>query len=102
VVEDSDDGEHKSAEDEDESGGKGEADYASKKPKKTKEQIEKEALVLGDLYACLGLEDFKFVTTEAQVTKAYRKMALVFHPDKLGNDDEYVVTQKDKDVWVTI
>lgn len=97
-MEDSDEGEHKSAEDDEDDDGEGAGDYSKKKKTKTKAQVEKEALLMGDLYATLGLEDVKFEASEAQITKAYRKAALVFHPDKLGEK----LTQKDKDVWLKI
>jgi curved DNA-binding protein CbpA len=53
---------------------------------------------VGDLYAVLGLEDEKETATEHTITKAYRKMALVFHPDKLGEK----ATKSEKEVWITI
>jgi len=40
-------------------------DYEKKRKKKTKEDIEKEALLMGDLYAILGLEDKTFEASEA-------------------------------------
>jgi len=38
---------------------------------------------MGDLYAILDLEDKNFESSEAEIGKAYKKMALIFHPDKL-------------------
>lgn len=73
-------------------------DFEKKRKKKTKEEIEKEALLMDDLYAILGLEEKKFEASEAEIGKAYKKMALIFHPDKLGEK----LTQKDKDVWLQI
>ena len=53
---------------------------------------------MGDLYAILGLEDKLFESSEAEIGKAYKKAALLYHPDKLGDK----LTQKDKDVWLQI
>jgi len=36
--------------------------------------------------------------TDKMITKAYRNMALRFHPDKLGDK----MTEKDKEVWLVI
>ena len=47
-------------------------DYEKKRKKKTKDDIEREALLMGDLYATLGLEEFTFEASEAQIGKAYR------------------------------
>jgi hypothetical protein len=72
--------------------------YGNKRKKKTKEDIEREALLLEDLYGTLGLADKKFEASEADVGKAYKKAALHFHPDKLGDK----ITEKDKEVWLKI
>jgi len=50
---------------------------------RTRAEIEKEALA-SDHYKILGLED-NHGASEAQITKAFRKMALSYHPDKLGD-----------------
>jgi len=60
-------------------------DYSKKRHKRTKEDIEREALLMGDLYATLGLEDKTYEASEADIGKAYKKAALHFHPDKLGD-----------------
>ena len=73
-------------------------DYSKKRKERTKDDIEKEALLMEDLYATLGLEDITYEATEGQIGKAYRKAALVFHPDKLGDK----LTQQDKEVWLKI
>jgi hypothetical protein len=72
--------------------------YANKRKKKTKEDIEREALLMEDLYGTLGLADKKFEASDAEIGKAYKKASLHFHPDKLG--DKY--TEKDKEVWLKI
>jgi len=51
---------------------------------------------MGDLYAILGLEDKLYESSEAEIGKAYKKAALLYHPDKLGDK----ITQKDKEVWL--
>ena len=62
-----------------------------------KEQIEKEALE-GDLYGALEMYDVTYDATEKMITKAYRKMAIKYHPDKLGDK----LTERDKEVWLKI
>jgi curved DNA-binding protein CbpA len=51
-----------------------------------------------NLYATLGLESQSFEASDADIGKAYKKAALHFHPDKLG--DKF--TDKDKEVWLKI
>jgi DnaJ family protein C protein 2 len=51
-----------------------------------------------NLYAILGLEDKAYEATEAEIGKAYKKSALKFHPDKLGDK----ITEKDKEIWLKI
>ena len=71
-------------------------DYEKKRKKKTKSDVEKEALIMGDLYAILGLEDLSYEATENQISKAYKKAAIKNHPDKLGDK----ITEKDKEIWL--
>ena len=52
---------------------------------------------MGDLYAILGLEE-TYEASDAQIGKAYKKAAVLFHPDKLGDK----ITDKDKEVWLKI
>lgn len=68
-----------------------------KRKTKTKAQIEKEAAE-GDFYGLLGLEALKFEASEEQINKAYKKVALQNHPDKLG--DKY--DDKAKKLWLKI
>jgi len=99
MVEDSDEEEEKDVKFETQEFSETQAKFMEKKRKKrTKEEIEKEALLMDDLYATLGLEDKNFEASESEIGKAYKKMALLFHPDKLGDK----LTQKDKDVWLQI
>lgn len=51
-----------------------------------------------DLYGTLGLADKAFEASEADIGRAYKKAALHFHPDKLGDR----VTEKDKEVWLKV
>ena len=67
------------------------AEFEKKRKTKTKEQIEAEALA-GDLYGLLGLEDKKSEAGENDINKAYKKLALQYHPDKLG--DKYTEKMK--------
>ena len=53
---------------------------------------------MGELYTLLDLEDKTYEATEKEIGTAYRKAALHFHPDKLGEN----ITQKDKDIWLKI
>ena len=72
-------------------------EFEKKRKKKTKEQIEREALE-GDLYGALEMYDVTYDATDKMITKAYRKMALKYHPDKLGDK----LTERDKEVWLKI
>jgi len=57
--------------------------YERKKPKKTKEEMDRAASEMDNYYEILGLEERSMAATEKEVTKAYRKKALIYHPDKL-------------------
>ena len=54
--------------------------------------------MVDDYYAALGLEHLTFEASEAEIGKAYKKAALKYHPDKLGDK----ITEKDKKVWLSI
>jgi len=73
-------------------------DYEKKRRKRTKEDIEREALEKGDLYALLGLEDKTYEAGENDIRRAYQKIALKCHPDKLM--DAY--DEKAKVHWLKI
>lgn len=53
---------------------------------------------MGDLYGLLGLSDKTYEAGQRDIEKAYKKLALIYHPDKLG--DKY--TDKDKEMWLSI
>ena len=82
---------------EEEKDGEDHGDTEAKRHTKTKAQIEKEALD-GNLYGVLEMVDKTYDANEKEITKAYRKMALRYHPDKLGEN----ITEKDKKVWLKI
>ena len=86
-----------SFEDEDEKDDARKEEFEKKRKQKTKAQIEKEALE-GDLYGALEMYDVTYDATEKMITKAYRKMAIKYHPDKLGDK----LTERDKEVWLKI
>jgi DnaJ-class molecular chaperone len=48
------------------------------------EEVEKEALLMGDLYAILGLEHLTYEAGEGDIKSAYKKLVLMYHPDKIG------------------
>lgn len=70
----------------------------SKHHKRTKAEIDAAALSDSNLYELLGLEKFGMDSTEKQIAKAYRKKALTYHPDKLGEK----ITEDDKAIWLEI
>jgi preprotein translocase subunit Sec63 len=61
-------------------------EYARKTTKRTKEQIDEDALHMDNYYELLGLDDKIMDTSDNKIAKAYRKKALQYHPDKLGKD----------------
>ena len=73
-------------------------DYEKKRKRKTREDIEREALAKGDLYALLGLENKTYEAGDQDIRKSYQKLALKFHPDKLGDK----ITEQDKAMWLKI
>ena len=55
-------------------------------------------MLMENLYAALGLEDLSYEATEADISKAYKKMALRYHSDKLGEN----YTDTDKHIWLQV
>lgn len=60
--------------------------------------MAREALLMENLYAALGLEELTFEASEAAIGKAYKKAALKYHPDKLG--DKF--GEKEKKIWLQV
>ena len=91
-----------SSESEEEKGtGEGEEkneEWEKKRRRRTKEEIEKEVLLMGDLYAILGIEHLTYEAGEGDIKSAYKKLALMYHPDKLGEN----ITESDKEIWLKI
>jgi len=51
--------------------------------------------LIEDHYAILGLEEKTYESNVLEISKAYKNMALIFHPDKIASKRE--LTQNDKD-----
>lgn len=73
-------------------------EWEKKRRKRTKEEIEREVLLMGDLYAILGLEHLTYEAGDGDIKKAYRQFALMYHPDKVGD----TITENDKEIWLKI
>jgi DnaJ family protein C protein 2 len=65
---------------------------------KSREEIERIALENGDLYAILELEHKTWEAKDKEIRKGYQKLALRFHPDKLGD----AITEQGKQMWLKI
>ena len=73
-------------------------EWKKKRHRRTKEDIEKEVLLMGDLYGILGLEHLTYEAGDGDIKQAYRKLALMYHPDKLTDS----ITESDKEIWLKI
>ena len=54
--------------------------------------------MLDNLYSAIGLEPDDLEATDMEIAKAYKDMAIMFHPDKLGRPPN----EHDKEVWLQI
>lgn len=73
-------------------------EWEKKRKRRTREDIEKEALLMGDLYGILGLDHLQYEAGEQDIKTAYKKMALMYHPDKMGDR----ITDSDKEIWLQV
>lgn len=73
-------------------------EYEKKRRRRTKEDIEKEVLLMGDLYSILGIEHLTYEAKDSDIKSAYRKLALIYHPDKLGEQ----ISESEKEIWLKI
>jgi DnaJ homolog subfamily C member 2 len=73
-------------------------EWEKKRKRKTKEEIEKEVLLMGDLYGILGLEHLTYEAGDSDIKQAYKSMVLMYHPDKLGDS----ITESDKEIFLKI
>lgn len=92
-----------SSDEEEEKGGAGgdeekSDEWKKKRHKRTKEDIEKEVLLMGDLYGILDLAHLTYEAGDSDIKQAYKKLALMYHPDKLGEG----ITEQDKEIWLKI
>ena len=73
-------------------------EWEKKRRRRTKEEIEKEALLMGDLYSILGIEHLTYEAGDSDIKSAYKKLALMYHPDKMGES----YSETDKEVWLKV
>jgi len=85
-------------EDEEEESKGGNQDWSKKKRVRTKEEVEREALLMEDYYQLLDIEELGFEAGLKEIKKAYNKLALIHHPDKKG----LAYDETSKKVWLKI
>jgi len=104
---------NKSSEEEDdeevdpeEQSGEHKSEWEKKRHKKTKDDLMREALLGDDLYALLGLEKITLGATEHDIRKAYKKLALTYHPDKIMKEESAGDSEAEKEhkktLWLKI
>jgi len=85
--------------------------WAQKAKKMTKEERAKQSLFKENYYEILGLEDIGINATETDIKSAYRKLATLYHPDKVQaenkQEEEKMEIKKEaskvnKEIWSQI
>lgn len=88
-------------------------EWEKKRKQSSKKDLDTNTLLVDNLYHALGLEDFGLAATEHNIKSAYRKLALVYHPDKKrktagdskkeGEGDSLNPEEKvEKEIWLKI
>ncbi len=72
-------------------------EWAKKRKEVSQKDLETNTLLVDNLYAVLGLEDFGLAATEHNIKSAYRKLALEYHPDKKRTTTEEKKTEGEGD-----
>lgn len=85
--------------------------WAQKRKEMSKEEFAEQSLFKDDFYEILGLESLGVNATDTDIKSAYRKLATIYHPDKVLNEGEGSPNTKvkaeepkvvDKEIWMKI
>lgn len=86
-------------------------EWEKKRKNRTDKELDTNALLVDDHYHVLGLEDLGMSATEQHIKTAYRKLALVYHPDKKrggaaeeddGKQDLNPEEKVKKEIWLKV